>query len=72
MDITDALDSYLKAKIRVGQWEQEFNQRFYKPMIEAAMGMTLEAVKNSPNIDRQRLESNLSPEAQMRLRGNDA
>lgn len=69
MDISDALDSYLSAKLRVGQWETEFLTKFYKPVIDAMLNVAIENARNNPMVDREALESRLSPEAKKRLRG---
>jgi hypothetical protein len=69
MDITDALDSYLSAKVRVGLWEQEFNQKFYKPITDALINTAITNARNSPMFDQGKIERNLSPEALRKFRG---
>jgi hypothetical protein len=69
MDVTDALDSYLRAKVRVGEWEAEFMGRFYKPVAEMIINMAVKAAGNDQFFDQQMLDQNLSPEALQRLRG---
>jgi hypothetical protein len=69
MDISDALDAYLQSKVKIGEWEQEFNARFYKPIGDMIIGMAMHNARNNPMIDQNKLESRLSPEALKRLRG---
>lgn len=69
MDITDALDSYLRAKVRVGEWENEFMGKFYRPVGEILLNMAMQGAKNSPMIDKNKLEQNLSPKARQKFRG---
>lgn len=69
MNITDAFDSYLNAKVRVAEWELEFNKRFYGPLAEVVLGTAMQNARTSPEFDRDKLESNLSPGALQKLRG---
>ena len=68
-NITDALDSYLLAKVRVKQWEDEFMLNFYKPLLNMMEMAAMSAARNNPNIDQNKLKANLSPEARQKLRG---
>jgi len=66
LNVTDALDSYLTAKFKVGNWETEFNARFYAPVLKTMVGNAIRGAKNSPQIDQDKLKSGLSPEARAR------
>ena len=63
MDITDALDSYLQAKIKVGQWEREFNLKFYEPMAKVLIATAMRAANSIPPQNRPQVANN---ENQMR------
>ena len=69
MDITDALDSYLNAKAKVGEWESEFIGKFYRPIADMIIQQALQNARTSPMIDQQKLESRLSPGALRKFRG---
>jgi hypothetical protein len=69
MDISDALDAYLTAKVRLGTWQQEFNARFYKPITDALINTALNNARNNPQFDREKIEKNLSPAALRKFRG---
>ena len=69
MNMNDALDAYLNAKMRVAEWQMEFNQRFYGPMGQMLVGMAMQNARTSPMIDRAKLENGLSPQALQKLRG---
>ena len=69
MDITDAFDSYLRAKVKVGEWQDEFMGRFYKPVADMMIAMAMKTAGNDQMFDQQALGQNISPEAQQRLRG---
>lgn len=69
MNISDVLDSYLTAKVKVGEWENEFLTKFYKPVIDLMINNAIENARTSPMIDREKLEKRLSPAARRRLRG---
>ena len=69
MDITDALDSYLRSKVKVGEWQDEFMGRFYKPVADMMIAMAMKTAGNDQMFDQQLLGQNISPEAQQRLRG---
>lgn len=68
MNITDALDSYLTAKLKVGEWEQEFVGRFYAPVLELMVQSVMETAKSNPDV-AQKLEQRLSPQALRKFRG---
>lgn len=69
MDITDALDSYLTAKTRVGEWQNEFMASFYKPVADMMIGLAMKTAGNPDLFDQEQLGMSISPEAQQRLRG---
>ena len=69
MDITDALDAYLTAQVRTQQWEAEFMTTFYKPVADMMVNMAMKNAGNDQLFDQQKLNQNLSPAAQKRLRG---
>jgi len=69
MNITDAFDSYLTAKIKVGQWEKEFTVKFYKPVIDSMINVAMTNARNPDMFDQDVLNSRLSPGAQQKLRG---
>ena len=69
MNITDAFDSYLNAKVRVGEWKRDFDQRFYGPLGEALIGMAMQGAKNPAVFDQEKLDSRLSPQAKQKFRG---
>jgi hypothetical protein len=68
-NIMGAFDSYLIGKVKIQRWENEFMLRWYKPMFDLMMQATLQAARNHPNIDKQKLESKLSPQALRKFRG---
>lgn len=67
MNITDALDSYLTAKVKVGEWENEFIGKFYKPIGDMIINKAIENARNGPM--KAELEKRLSPEALRKFRG---
>ena len=69
MDITDALDSYLNAKIKVGEWQTEFMASFYKPVADMMISLAMKTAGNPNMFDQEQLGMNISPQAQQRLRG---
>lgn len=69
MNITDALDSYLSAKVRIVEWKQDFDMEFYEPIGEMLINLTLENARKSPSFDQGKLESVLSPGAMRKFRG---
>jgi hypothetical protein len=69
MDITDALDSYLTAKVKLDKWRREFETKFYKPIADALIDIALREARNNPMYNREEIEKNLSPEALRKFRG---
>jgi len=69
MDIQDVMSAYLSSKARVDAWEKEFMARFYKPITDLMINKAIENAKNSPNFDRGKIESRLTPQALRRFRG---
>ena len=69
LNITDALDAYLNAKVRVGKWQQEFEQGFYAPIIKAMPKVMMQVLKDHPLINQQKLRENLSKQALLKLDG---
>lgn len=68
-NIKDAIDSYLYGKAKVEKWRREFDRKWNEPMAKMLVQQSIEAARYSPMIDRQKLESRLSPEARQLLRG---
>ena len=62
MDITDALDSYLQAQIKVKKWEKQFNEEFYKPLAMVAIATAVKAAASLPAMQQQ-------PGPEMNMRG---
>jgi hypothetical protein len=69
MNIADALDSYLSAKVQIGEWKQEFDAEFYEPLGKMLINLALESARKSPMIDQNKLEGMLSPSAKRKFRG---
>lgn len=69
MNIADALDSYLSAKVQIGEWKQEFDAKFYEPVGKMIVNLALEGARKSPMIDQNKLEGLLSPSAKQKFRG---
>lgn len=72
-DITDALDAYLIGKVKVGEWQNDFLTSWILPLVKLDAKIIeefmLNQIKSHPNINQDKLQSNLSPEALRRLRG---
>jgi hypothetical protein len=69
MDITDALDSYLTAKVKLDKWRREFETKFYKPIADVLIDIALREARNNPMYNREEIEKKLSPEALRKFRG---
>lgn len=69
MNVMDVNDSILMGQAKTREWQKEFMQTWYEPIIRIVNEAALIGVRNSPMIDRQKLENNLSPDAKARLRG---
>jgi hypothetical protein len=68
-DVTDAFDSLLIGQTRAKVWENEFLANWFKPLTDMMINAGLNIIRNSPMIDREKLEQRLSPEAIRKLRG---
>ena len=68
-DISDSMEVYLSAEMRMQEWQDEFIANYYKPAIEMLKEVAIEGAKISPNVDKSKLMRRLSPEAQKKLRG---
>jgi len=69
LTIQQAVDSYLKAKVRIKEWEIQFQARYYGPLYKVMINTAIENAKKSPMIDQQKLINSLTPEARERFIG---
>jgi hypothetical protein len=68
-NIADVMESYLQGKLQVDNWRKEFEAQYYKPVMDALIGMAIEGARKSPEVDQNKLMKNLSPAAQKKFRG---
>jgi hypothetical protein len=68
-DIMQAMNAMLVAQANIQKWESEFMASWYEPIFKVAMEMAIEGARKSPNIDKSKLMSMLSPQAQKKFRG---
>jgi hypothetical protein len=68
MDITDALDAYLTAKMKIAEWQSEFMGSFYKPVGEMIIGL---AKKSAQAPSQQMMEPDMFPMEQQEIEVND-
>lgn len=68
-NIADVIESYLQARAKVDEWKKEFQAQFYRPAVDVLLGVAIDGARKSPNVDRNKLMRNLSPEAQKKFRG---
>lgn len=69
LNITDALDSYLRAKVNIQEWKNEFEANFYEPMMKAVIRTAIDGARKSPMIDQLKLSDSLSEGAKQRFMG---
>lgn len=71
LDISDALDSYLAAKVNLNKWQRDFEENFYRPIIKALPGTIIRVAKQHPAINQQKLRENLSQQGLDILDGDE-